>query len=224
MSGSDPSLMLLPGGKGATLWRRNGPGGGTGGQSARFDPRARVWVPGEAAGKGGRVLSLEEAVTWLQRESGARLRPPIGVIGSREAGPADLALAEEIGRDLARLGLVLLCGGKGGVMERACRGTEAEGGVAVGLLPDDHWSGANPHVTVPLASGIGVARNAIIARAAFVILVVAGGYGTLSEMAFGLQFGRPVITLPSAPRVPGATDCPDWATARAELCRRVLTL
>ncbi len=219
-SKADPSLMLLPGAKGATLWRRpGGPGDG-----ARFDPRARVWVPGEPAGKGGQALSLEDAVRWLQQESGARLRPPIGVIGAREAGAEDLALAEQIGRDLARLGLVLLCGGKGGIMERACRGTEAEGGLAIGLLPDEHWSGANAHVTVPLATGIGVARNAIIARSAFAIIVVAGGYGTLSEMAFGLQFGRPVITLPSAPRVPGSTDCADWAEGRAALCQRVLNL
>ncbi len=209
-----PNLMLLPGPPGQ-LWRDTGD---------YFDPEERRWLPGTLPGAEAQAISAEAAVAWLQRESGARLRPPIGVIGARMADSADLALAERIGRDLARLGLVVLTGGKGGIMEATCRGVEAEGGCAVGLLPDEHWDGANGHVSIPLATGLGVARNAIVARASFALIVVSGGYGTLSEMAFGLQFERPVLALPSAPQVPGAVTCPDWPSARAALCAHILSL
>ncbi len=214
-------LMFVPGANGPNLWRLV-PGGQP--NAARFDPKARVWIPGEPSGKTARPVTPETAVRWLQDGSGARLRPPIGVIGAREASEADLGVAEAVGRDLARLGLVLLTGGKSGIMEAACRGTEAEGGLAIGVLPDEDWGGANRHVTVPLASGLGVARNAVVARASFALIAIAGGYGTLSEIAFGLQFGRPVLALPSAPQVPGATACPDWPAARAALCLKVLCL
>lgn len=197
----------------------------------RFDPATRLWdgpssVRGEACDHGSttRPVSLEDAVHWLQTKSGHPLRPPIAVIGARDASPDALALAETVGMDLAHIGLVLLTGGKGGVMEAACRGAITSGGLTLGLLPDDHWDGANAHVAIPLASGLGVARNAIIARAAFALIAVAGGYGTLSEMALALQFGRPVFTLPGAPQVEGARAFTGWDKAREALCRAILGL
>jgi uncharacterized protein (TIGR00725 family) len=128
---------------------------------------------------------------------------PIGVIGPKIAGKEQLSAAERLGEEIARLHVPLLCGGKTGVMEAACKGAKARGGLTIGLLPDEDWGAANPYVDIPLASGIGPSRNAIIARACPVLIAVGGEYGTLSEVAFGLHFGRRVICLCGAPDVKG---------------------
>jgi len=189
----------------------------------RFDPETRRWGAAGASPAGDSV-SLPQAVGWLQRKSGAACRVPIGVIGPREADADQLAAAEEVGAGLAVLGLTVLCGGREGVMEAVCRGVAAEGGLSIGLLPDDHWDSANSFVSVPLASGIGVARNAVIARAALCLIAIGGGQGTLSEIAFGLQFGRPVFALARAPQVAGVTKLPDWPAVEEAVCRVVLNL
>ncbi|MGE0716512.1 MAG: TIGR00725 family protein [Alphaproteobacteria bacterium] len=140
----------------------------------------------------------------LRDRPGRGFRPPVAVVGPREATDAQLAMARAVGELLAGAGFVVLCGGRQGVMEAVCAGVAAKGGISVGLLPDEHWDAANPHVTIPIATGIGVARNAIIARAAGCLVAIGGGYGTHSEMAFGLQFGRPVLALLDAPDIRGA--------------------
>ena len=193
------------------------------GRDETFDAAARRWVPSGAVA-GGQELPPAEAVRWLQKESGCPLRVPIGIIGGRQATADQLAVAEQAGEGLAGLGLTLLCGGRGGVMEAACRGAERAGGLSIGLLPDEDWRCANRHVGVPLATGIGVARNAIIARAAFALIAIGGGTGTLSEIAFGLQFGRTVFGLCDAPVVEGMTTGADWQEVEAALCRLVLAL
>lgn len=183
----------------------------------------RRWEPSDGAEPGPEVTATE-AVRWLQRDSGAPCRVPIGLIGGREVTEAQDALAEEVGAGLAGLGLTLICGGKGGAMAAACRGVARGGGLSVGLLPDDDWRAANPHVSVPIATGIGVARNAIVARASLCLIAVGGGYGTLSEIAFGLQFGRPVFALDGAPEVEGVRTMADWAALEPALCNLVLAL
>lgn len=172
-------------------------------QGRRFDAVARRWGDVQPLPADAEPVSGEVALRWLQRESGYPLRPPIGVIGPREATDRHREVASQVGRLLARCGFVVICGGRQGVMESTCEGVAAEGGIAVGLLPDEHWDAANRFVTIPIATGIGVARNAIIARAAGCLIAIGGGHGTLSEMAFGLQFERPVIALLDAPDVAG---------------------
>lgn len=167
-----------------------------------LDLAARAWRPA-AAPPAGAPVEVVEAARWLQRESGRPCRLPVAVVGSREPSAEQAALAEAVGRLLAGLGVVVLCGGREGVMEAACRGVAAAGGISVGLLPEEDLGHANPYVTIPLATGIGVARNAIIARAALCLAAVGGGHGTLSEIAFGLQFGKPVFGLAGAPDVAG---------------------
>jgi uncharacterized protein (TIGR00725 family) len=109
-------------------------------------------------------------------------------------------------------------------MEEVCRGVAEAGGLSIGLLPDDEPEAANPFVTVPLATGIGVARNALIARAACCLVAIGGGYGTLSEIAFALQFKRPVFLLDGAPSVDGAQACSDAETALDAVARVILAL
>lgn len=192
-------------------------------EGRRFDPQARRWSPADPPPA---LESLDPiaAARWLQRESGTPCRPPLAVIGPREAAAEQLATAEALGEALGDLGATLLTGGRGGVMEAACRGASRAGGLTVGLLPDDDWRAANPHVAVPLASGIGVARNALIARAALALFAVGGGYGTLSEIAFALQFGRPVFTLADAPVVQGATLLNSVEQAAEAAARALLAL
>jgi uncharacterized protein (TIGR00725 family) len=120
-------------------------------------------------------------------------RPYVAVVGGGEADPDALAIAEEVGRHLARRGAVVLCGGLGGVMEAACRGAKAEGGMTVGILPTDDRHGANEYVDVAIATGMGEARNALVVRAADVLIAVDGEFGTLSEIALALRTGTPVV-------------------------------
>lgn len=119
----------------------------------------------------------------------------IGVIGSGEAKGRLYGLAEEVGKEVARHGAVLLCGGLGGVMEAACKGVKEEGGTAVGILPGHDRHAANRYVDIAIPTAMGHARNAIIACSADVLIAVGGEMGTLSEVALGLKMGKPVIVL-----------------------------
>jgi uncharacterized protein (TIGR00725 family) len=192
-------------------------------QGRRFEPAGRRWLAAGGAAAGERVEPAE-AVSWLQRNSGQPCRVPVGVIGPRSAGARQMETAEAVGAGLAVLGLTVLCGGGEGVMEAVCRGVARAGGLSVGLLPGDDWQAANPYVGVPIATGIGVARNAVIARAAVALVAIGGGTGTLSEVAFGLQFGRPVFGLEGAPAVEGLVMLDDWPSLETALCRTVLAL
>jgi hypothetical protein len=167
----------------------------------RFDPATRTWMAGPPVP--GVPVTAVAAAGWLQKRSGHRLRQPIGVIGPRQASPGQLAAAEEIGAALAVIGFAVVCGGRQGVMEAVCRGVAAQGGISIGLLPEIDAAAANAYVTVPIATGIGEARNAIVARAAFCLIAIGDSHGTLSEVALGLQFGRPVLGLAGAPQVAG---------------------
>jgi uncharacterized protein (TIGR00725 family) len=187
-----------------------------------FDPAERRWTV--TADMAGEPVGLREAVRWLQRDSGTPCRVPVAVIGPREAIEAERQAAFALGAGLAALGIVLLCGGKGGVMEATCEGAATAGGLSIGLLPDTEWQAANRFVTIPLATGIGEARNAIIARAALALVAVGGGYGTLSEIAFALQFGRPVLTLLDPPPVAGVVPMTSVEAALDAVCRIVLAL
>jgi uncharacterized protein (TIGR00725 family) len=122
-------------------------------------------------------------------------RVHIAVVGAGDddAPAAELAAAETVGRRVGEAGAVLICGGRGGVMEAACRGARAVGGLTVGILPGTDRAGANAYVDVAVPTGLGEARNALVVRAADAVVAVDGGYGTLSEIALALAAGTPVI-------------------------------
>lgn len=117
----------------------------------------------------------------------------VAVVGGSVAPPSVLAVAESVGSGLASRGAVVVCGGLGGVMAAACRGAKSEGGLTVGVLPGTDPSAANPWVDVVIASGLGEARNAVIAGSAGAVVAIGGEYGTLSEVALALRAGTPVI-------------------------------
>jgi uncharacterized protein (TIGR00725 family) len=117
----------------------------------------------------------------------------IAVIGGRRTEKSLLKEAEETGRLIAGKGAVLVCGGLGGVMEAASRGAKAGGGLTVGILPQNDSKEANQFIDIPVVTGLGIGRNVIIARTADALIAVGGSYGTLSEIAFALQMGKPVV-------------------------------
>jgi len=119
----------------------------------------------------------------------------IGVIGGSEVKPQIAKLAEEVGREIARRGAVLVCGGMGGVMEAACRGASEAGGVTIGILPGDNRREANLYVQIPIMTGMGYARNAVVVKSSHAVIAIDGSYGTLTEIGYALQSGIPVIGL-----------------------------
>lgn len=127
----------------------------------------------------------------------------IGVIGAGRATKEGYALAREVGRLIAEGGAAVVCGGRGGIMEGACRGCVEAGGTAVGILPGGEPDAANPYVTLAIPTNLGHARNVVIAQSARALIAIEGGYGTLAEMALGLKIGRPVIALGAWPNIPG---------------------
>lgn len=119
----------------------------------------------------------------------------ISVIGGGSCTPETARLAEEVGRELARRGVTVVCGGLTGVMEAVCRGAREAGGHTIGILPGSDPTEANPYVEFPIATGLGYARNAIVARTGRAVIAIDGSEGTLSEIAFALVFGTPVVGL-----------------------------
>ncbi|TMK79470.1 MAG: TIGR00725 family protein [Actinobacteria bacterium] len=125
----------------------------------------------------------------------ALVRPYIGVIGPDPCDEVVGERCERIGRLLAEAGAVLVCGGLGGSMERAARGAFEAGGFTLGILPGTTRAEGNPYLTLSVPTGMGEMRNALNVRASDAVIAVAGEYGTLSEIAFALKTGVPVVGL-----------------------------
>jgi uncharacterized protein (TIGR00725 family) len=119
--------------------------------------------------------------------------PYVAVCGPGSATEDEERMAEEVGRRLAEAGAVVVCGGLGGVMDAAARGAAQASGTVVGILPGEDRLGASEHLTVAIPTGIGEARNAIVARTADAVIAVGGGWGTLSEIALARKMGTPVV-------------------------------
>jgi uncharacterized protein (TIGR00725 family) len=119
----------------------------------------------------------------------------IAVIGGSECSSQEAKLAEEVGRELARQGVILVCGGLGGIMAAACKGASSEGGVTIGILPGGNRQAANPYVQIPIVTNLGEARNVVLVKSAEAVIAIGGGYGTLSEIGHALRNGIPVVGL-----------------------------
>ncbi len=117
----------------------------------------------------------------------------IGVVGGDKCSAEMARIAEEVGAELARRDCIVICGGRGGVMEAACKGAREAGGFTIGVLPGPDRSEANKYVSVPIVTNMGEARNAIIVLSSQGIIALDGEYGTLSEIALALKRGIPVV-------------------------------
>ncbi|MCU4752602.1 TIGR00725 family protein [Halobacteria archaeon AArc-curdl1] len=121
----------------------------------------------------------------------------VSVIGGGSITDEQTTRAEALGRELARRGHTVVCGGRGGTMEAVCRGAKAEGGQTIGILPSSRRTEANPYVDVPIATGLGHARNALVPLNGDAVIALPGGAGTLTEIGFGAIFDRPLVSLGS---------------------------
>ena len=144
----------------------------------------------------------------------------VAVVGTSTATPEQATTAEAVGRRLAERGAIVVCGGLGGVMEATARGAHAAGGIVVGLLPGRDRTEANGYLTVALATGLGEMRNPLVVRSADAVIAIGGAYGTLSEVAFALRTGVPVVglgtwDLDDVLVAPGADEAVELALALA---------
>jgi uncharacterized protein (TIGR00725 family) len=144
----------------------------------------------------------------------------VAVCGPASATEQEVEWAEQVGRKLGEAGAVVVCGGLGGVMDAAARGAAGAGGTVIGILPGEDRLGASQHLTVAIPTGMGEARNALIARAADAVIAIGGEWGTLSEIALARKLGKPVVGLQTwelGDRAKGVTpvDTVDEAVGRA---------
>lgn len=119
----------------------------------------------------------------------------IGILGPNRCTPEEQALGYAVGAGLAEAGAVLVCGGLGGMMEAAAKGAKSRGGATVGILPGEDACDANAFIDIPLPTGLGPVRNVLVVRACDAVIAIRGGYGTLTEIAFALRLGVPVVGL-----------------------------
>jgi uncharacterized protein (TIGR00725 family) len=137
-----------------------------------------------------------------------RHSPRIGVMGPSICSPETYNLAREVGFRIARSGAILICGGRSGVMEASARGAKEANGIAVGILPGDSASEANPYIDIPIITGLGNARNVINVLTSQAIIAIDGSSGTLSEIALALKCHIPVVGLKTWRLIPPEGDPP----------------
>lgn len=143
----------------------------------------------------------------------------IAVIGSHDADAKLAKMAEEVGREVAKLGCILVCGGLGGIMEAACKGTKEAGGMTIGIIPGNNKNDANKYVDIVIPTGMGYARNVLVVKAADIVIALPGEYGTLSEIAYAMQMEKPTIGIGTWD-IPGIikADSPKEAIEKVKAC------
>lgn len=134
----------------------------------------------------------------------ARCILPIAVIGPGDGNENECEAAYYVARSLASAGFTIVCGGRGGVMQAASKGAYDANGIAIGILPEEDTSHANPYLSVAIPTGMGEMRNAIIARSCICLVSIGGNMGTISEMALGLKWGKNVFALYEEVKLEGA--------------------
>ncbi len=124
-----------------------------------------------------------------------RKKPRIGVIGGSKPNKKALELAYKTGKLIAEKGAILVCGGLGGVMEAVSRGVKDAGGISIGILPWDKLDVCNQYIDIPIVTNVGYMRNALVVLNSHSAIAIDGSYGTLSEIAYGMIYGKKVFGL-----------------------------
>jgi uncharacterized protein (TIGR00725 family) len=144
----------------------------------------------------------------------------VGVIGGHSCSRQVEELAQNLGKNLAGVMDFLVCGGLGGVMRAVCKGFKEGGGVTIGIIPSYEKEDANEYVDIIIPSGLGIARNVLVVKTSDILVALPGEYGTLSEIAYALQFGIPVISLKSWD-IPGVINVETVEEAIKEVKKRL---
>lgn len=137
----------------------------------------------------------------------------VGIIGAGAYDDSTYQLARNVGFEIGKRGWVLICGGLGGVMEGAARGCSEADGITVGILPGLMKESANAYIHVPIPTGLDEGRNLLVIRASDIIISIAGGYGTLSEIALALKTSKKVVGLMTWKDIPGVHYASDYQDA-----------
>jgi len=121
----------------------------------------------------------------------------VSVIGGHSCTDEVEQIAKELGKKLAKVVDILISGGLSGTMKAVCSGFKASGGVTIGIIPSYDKKDANEFVDIVIPTGLGLARNVLVVQAGDIVVALPGEHGTLSEIAYCLQFGKPIISLGS---------------------------
>ena len=123
------------------------------------------------------------------------------IVGGKDSNPQWTEAIAEMGRfageQAVNAGYCVLTGGLTGIMREAACGAKKTGGLTIGLLPGTQHCDGNEFLDFILPTGIGIARNVLTACACDIMIGLPGGSGTLEEMLFAIDFGRPVISFGS---------------------------
>ena len=119
----------------------------------------------------------------------------VAVIGGSTIDERTEETARRLGCLLGERDHTVVCGGLGGVMAAVCEGATRAGAETIGVLPGEDPAAANEWVSTPIATGLGNARNVLVALNGAGVVAVDGATGTLSEIGHALDFGRPVAGL-----------------------------
>jgi len=121
----------------------------------------------------------------------------VSVIGGHDCTQEVEQIAQNLGKKLAKVVDILVTGGLSGTMKAVCQGFKDGGGLTLGILPSYEKSDANEFVDISIPTGLGLARNVLVVKSADIVVALPGRAGTLSEIAYCLQFDVPVISLNS---------------------------
>ncbi|NPA40734.1 MAG: TIGR00725 family protein [Aquificae bacterium] len=117
----------------------------------------------------------------------------VSVIGSSNSNEEEYRTAYIVGKELAKRGIAVVCGGRTGVMEAVCKGAKEEGGLTIGIMPSYDGHEANPYVDIKINTGMSWNRNPIVVASGDMVIAIGGHYGTLSEIAYALILGKYVV-------------------------------
>lgn len=134
------------------------------------------------------------------------LKYKICVSGAAETGhcAADaLEKAEQLGREIARAGIVLMTGATTGIPYWAAKGAKEEGGIVIGLSPAASEIAHVKTYRLPLDyhdliiyTGFEYAgRNLLLTRSADAVITVCGRIGTLNEFTIAFEDQKPIGVL-----------------------------
>lgn len=117
----------------------------------------------------------------------------ISVIGGGSVTDEQETLATNLGREIGQRDHTVVCGGLGGTMAAVCRGAKRASGRTIGILPTEDRAAANQHVDCEIATGLGHARNALVALNGDGLVALPGGPGTLTELGYARIYDRPAV-------------------------------
>jgi len=98
-----------------------------------------------------------------------------------------------VGKHIAQQNCTLITGGRDGIMEGASQGASEADGIVIALLPGETFDQANKYCSIVIPTGIGYARNSMNILAADIVISLEGKSGTLSELAYAMQYDKPII-------------------------------